>query len=140
MCEWRNGQYQSPVPVSTAVNSKGYEFNAFVDPDEQFILFTGYGRKDDLGKGDLYISRKDAKGEWQEAKNLGALVNSKGLDYCPFVSWDKRTLFFTSNRNMHTGPFDKPVTASTLKKQLSGPGNGLDDIYWIKFDELLKQF
>jgi hypothetical protein len=140
MCEWKNGHYQSPVPVSTTVNSKGYEFNAFVDPDEQFILFTGYGRKDDMGKGDLYISKKNEKGEWQEAKNFGALVNSKGLDYCPFVSWDKRTLFFSSNRNINGGPFDKPVTASTIKKNLSGPGNGLDDIYWIKFDELLKQF
>jgi Tol biopolymer transport system component len=140
LCEWKNGQYLPPVPVSTAINTKGYEFNAFIDPDEQFILFTGYGRKDDMGRGDLYISKKNEQGEWQEAKNMGTLINSKGLDYCPFVSWDKRILFFSSNRHLHKAPFEKPVNALMLKNFLSTPGNGLDDIYWVRFDELLKQY
>jgi hypothetical protein len=59
-----NGKYATPVPLDTAVNSKTFEFNAFVSPDEQFIIFTSYGRKDGKGRGDLYMSTKDASGKW----------------------------------------------------------------------------
>ena len=38
------GKYVKPIPVDTAVNSKLWEFNAFVAPDESFIVFTTYGR------------------------------------------------------------------------------------------------
>ena len=36
----KDQQYQKPVPLDTTVNSRLYEFNAFVSPDEKFILFT----------------------------------------------------------------------------------------------------
>lgn len=136
MCEWKNGEYQPPLSLPDAINSKGFEFNAFVDIDEQFILFSGYGRNDDLGKGDLYISiRKN--GEWQPAVNLGKNINSTFLDYCPFVSWDKKYLFFTSNRITYKSPFTKRQTVAELKKGLQNAGNGMDDIYWIRFDSVL---
>ncbi|NOS93805.1 MAG: hypothetical protein HOP30_17955, partial [Cyclobacteriaceae bacterium] len=60
MAQFINGSFQKPVVLDTAVNSKMYEFNAFVAPDESYILFTSYGRKDDMGGGDLYLSVKDA--------------------------------------------------------------------------------
>ncbi|MBK8496879.1 MAG: PD40 domain-containing protein [Chitinophagaceae bacterium] len=88
MAKLENGKYGEPVPLDTAVNSKTYEFNAFVSPDEDFIIFTSYGRKDDNGRGDLYMSIKDASGNWQPAKHL-SMLNSAKLDYCPFVSFDK---------------------------------------------------
>jgi hypothetical protein len=138
MCEWKNGEYQPPLSLPDAINSKGFEFNAFVDIDEQFILFSGYGRNDDLGKGDLYISTRK-NGEWQPAINLGKNINSAFLDYCPFVSWDKKYLFFTSNRITYKSPFTKKQTVAELKKGLQNAGNGLDDIYWIRFDSLLTE-
>ena len=39
MAAEKNGQYELPVQLPDAVNSKGFDFNAFVDPDETFILF-----------------------------------------------------------------------------------------------------
>jgi hypothetical protein len=137
MCEFKNGHYLPPVSLPEAINSKGYEFNAFVDPDEQFILFTAYGRNDDMGQGDLYLSiKKD--GQWQPAVNLGKNINSTALDYCPFVTWDKKYLFFTSSRVIYKSPFSKKQTISDLKKGLLNPGNGQDDIYWVKFDNILE--
>jgi Tol biopolymer transport system component len=64
---WIDNKYTTPEPLDTAVNSKTYEFNAFVSPDESFIIFTSYGRKDDLGGGDLYMSTKDNNGKWKPA-------------------------------------------------------------------------
>jgi len=137
VCEFKNGKYLPPVSLPETINSKGYEFNAFVDPDEQFILFTGYGRADDLGQGDLYLSLKK-NGEWQQAINLGKKINSTALDYCPFVTWDKKYLFFTSSRARYKAPFAKRQTIQDLKKGLSNAGNGFDDIYWVRFDNILK--
>ncbi|HYC29630.1 MAG TPA: hypothetical protein VEB42_12450, partial [Chitinophagaceae bacterium] len=108
MCEWKNGAYFPPVSLPEAINSKGYEFNAFIDPDEQFILFTAYGRADDMGHGDIYMSRKDASGRWLPAKNLGPKVNSTALDYCPYISPDKKIFFFSSNRILNQTPFAQP--------------------------------
>ncbi len=135
---FENGKYKTPVSLDTAVNSKTFEFNAFVSPDEQFIIFTSYGRKDDKGRGDLYMSIKDASGRWMPAKNL-ALLNSEKMDYCPFVSFDKKNLFFTSERHELKESFpDKPVTYEKLDQCYSTPLNGGGNIYWISFEEVLK--
>jgi hypothetical protein len=137
---FENGKYKIPVPLDTAVNSTTWEFNAFVSPDEQFIIFTSYGREDDKGKGDLYMSRKDAGGKWQPAKNL-SLLNSERLDYCPFVSFDMKKLFFTSERHTLKGSYpDKPATFEELVSRYSGSLNGTGNIYWISFDEVVKIF
>lgn len=95
----KNNKYSEPENLGNNINSVGYEFNAFISPDEKFILFTGYGRPDGLGSGDLYISYKDKLGNWEVAKNLGSSINSKAMDYCPFYDAKNKTLYFTSKRN-----------------------------------------
>ena len=134
MCAFNKGNYEKPVSLPEAVNSAGYEFNAFVDPDEKYILFTGYGRKDDMGRGDLYISKKDESGNWLPAEHLPKGINSADLDYCPFVSWDKKILFFTSNRASKALSVHGQQDYAELKTLLGSAGNGMDDIYWIEFD------
>jgi len=137
VCRFENGNYGERVVLDTTVNTKGYEFNAFVDPEERFILFTcQQGRKDEIGGGDLYISKKNEQDQWMPAVNLGKTVNSKGLDYCPFVSWDKKILFFTSNRNLLAG--SDIASFEDLVERLGRPGNGFDDIYWVDFSAIIK--
>ena len=135
---WEKGKYNEPVPLDSAVNTDTYEFNAFVSPDEQFIIFSSFGRKDDRGRGDLYMSIKNENGKWQPAKNLGPL-NSDKLDYCPFVSFDKKILFFTSERHAIKDLFtDRPASYAELLLSFSAPLNGGGNIYWVKFDELMQ--
>lgn len=132
------GKFKVPIPLDTAINSKAYEFNAFVAPDESYIIFTSYGRKDDQGRGDLYISMKDDKGKWTPAKNLG-LINSDRIDYCPFVSADGKSFFYTSERNKLVKSFpNKAVTVDQLMSILNSPQNGLGDIYWISFQKIME--
>lgn len=134
MCKPGKDGYSAPVSLPEAVNSPNYEFNSFVDPDEQFIMFTSYGRADDLGGGDLYISNKDKDGNWLAARHLPAPVNSVGIDYCPYVTADKKYLIFTSSRVNPQFSDGKPKTYRQLKEILGGAGNGSDDIYWVKFN------
>lgn len=133
--KWSNGTYVTPEPLDTAVNSKNYEFNAFVSPDEKFIIFTSYGRKDDSGGGDLYISEKNAQGAWTAARNLSKL-NSPRLDYCPFVSFDKKVLYFTSNRHALPNAYNAAQSYKQLAEKYQGVLNGGDNIYWVTIEAL----
>jgi Tol biopolymer transport system component len=132
-----NGKYQPPVPLDSNVNSKTYEFNAFVSQDEDFIIFTSYGRKDDKGRGDLYISLKDASGNWQPAKNL-SMLNSDRLDFCPFITPDKKTMYFTSERHHLKSNFQKPVSYDELSKAYTNILNGGGNIYSVSFQKVLE--
>ncbi|HTK21070.1 MAG TPA: hypothetical protein VL442_16220, partial [Mucilaginibacter sp.] len=137
VCKWNGSEYSKPESLPEDINTKYDEFNAFVDLDEQFIIFSSYGRSDDMGGGDLYVSHKSSERQWLPAKHLPSPYNSTGLDYCPFVTWDKQYLVFTSNRL--SGLFKDGSTKNyqQLKEMLTSPGNGWDDIYWVKFDTIL---
>ncbi|HZY83092.1 MAG TPA: hypothetical protein VFE50_26415 [Cyclobacteriaceae bacterium] len=138
MSSLKDNQYQQPVALDTMVNSKFYEFNAFVDPDEKYILFTSYGRKDDSGSGDLYMAVKDANGKWKPAQNLKEL-NSRQLDYCPFVSPDGKILFVTSERHQLPVSFNgaRP-NAQKIRDIAQNPLNGTGNIYWVDFEKIYK--
>ncbi|HNP22425.1 MAG TPA: hypothetical protein PKM63_12020 [Panacibacter sp.] len=131
LCKFSNGSYDTAVSLPNAVNSVNDEFNAFIDPEERYIIFSVYGKKD-LGRGDLYISKKDDNNNWMPAENLGAAINSDGLDYCPYVSPDNKYFFFTSNRSDNKAPFAKQQSMHSLSEMLHSPLNGYDNIYWIK--------
>lgn len=130
---FKNGEYQEPTALDTNVNSVVYEFNAFVDPDEKYIIYTSYGRPTDYGKGDLYISKKNKKGQWEPAVNMGRETNSAYLDYCPFVSPDGKTFYFTSERVDINSLYEKQKTFFDFDLFLNGAGNGNGDIYTIPF-------
>lgn len=129
-----NEAFSKPMSLDTAINSATYEFNSFIDPNENYIIFSSYKRSDGFGGGDLYISYNKA-GVWQPAINLGENINSSKLDYCPFVSADGKTFYFTSSRKKSA--ITKTVTE--LRKLMNSPQNGFDDIYSIPLEQLPKE-
>ena len=138
MCRFINNSYDTAVSLPDVINSTGAEFNAFVDADEQFIIYTAYKRTGNFGSGDLYISKKDNNGIWKEAINLGNKINAQGLTYCPFVTADKKQFFFVSSRGGFRSPFKKQQNIEELKKQMHSPLNGWDNIYWMSAETILK--
>lgn len=130
-----DGKYTKPESISEAVNSETYEFNAFVAPDESYILFTSYGRPDDMGGGDLYISIKDDQDKWSPARRLSNTVNSTALDYCPFVSPDGKYFYFTSNRNNIKQADDY----QTIINMMESIENGFDNVYRISWESIDKK-
>jgi hypothetical protein len=128
--KWENNNYSEPTTLGLNINSAGYEFNAFVSPDEKFLIFTGYNRTEGLGSGDLYISYKDKNGEWEKAKNMGTEVNSTLMDYCPFYDFKTETLYFTSKRNSVSNLRFK--TMDEFETEINKYENGLSRIYKLK--------
>ncbi len=125
-----DGKYTTPRSLGEGVNSEGYEFNAYVAPDESFMIYSCYNRKDGLGSGDLYISyNKD--GKWSEAKNMGEQVNTSKMEYCPYVDTNTNTLYFTSKRLGNYATTDKKKTVDDLKTLFSSYDNGLSRLYKV---------
>jgi hypothetical protein len=125
--QWKDGKFEAPINVGNVVNSKLDEFNAFVDPKEQYIIFSIEGGEGDLGRGDLYVSHRNADGSWTKPRNLGAGINSNRLDYCPYVY--KGAFYFTSDR---PGPTRSgKMSLQEIKNKLDTWGNGWGDIYSI---------
>lgn len=134
VCRRTEEGYAPREKLPPAINSEGYEYNAYIDPYESFILFGGYGRPDGLGGGDLYISRKDENDEWLPAENLGPTINSSAMDYCPFVTADGQTLFFSSARSNLQTEYTEPISAQEFQQLLESPLNGSTNIYRIQWN------
>ena len=126
--------YSVPIPLDSAINTKTYEFNAYISPDEDLLVFSSYGRADGLGGGDLYYSRKDKAGKWGKAENLGEIVNSDKLDYCPFIDFPRNNFYFTSDRAKDTE--DRIKTVPELTNEANKVLNGMGNIYRINMDKL----
>lgn len=119
-------------PVGDGVNTKADEFNAFVSPDERYIIFSATGREDSVGRGDLYISDRGSDGEFAPARLLPAPINSVQLDYCPFVRGDR--FYFSSRRQATITGFSQFEQA---EKAFESEGNGLGDIYSVPLNDVL---
>jgi len=95
-----NNAFQQPILLGETVNTKGYEADVFVAPDESYLIFCSV-RENGMGRGDLYISFKNAQGAWTEAINMGDEINTQHYEYCPFVTKDGKYLFYTSNQDIY---------------------------------------
>jgi len=95
-----DGEFQKAVRLGDAINTPDYEADVFVDPEEKYLIFCAM-RPDALGRGDLYISFKNANGTWSKSKNMGHVINTKNHELCPYVTSDGQFLFYTSNEDIY---------------------------------------
>ena len=132
--KWVDGSYSNPAPLDSVINTGTYEFNAYVTPDEDLIIFSSFGRKDGLGGGDLYYSKKDESDNWKPALNMGAKINSAHLDYCPFIDLPRGNFYFTSQK--FVAPDAKFQHVSDLDQYSNGVLNGMGNIFRVGLNEI----
>lgn len=133
VAKYENGNYLIPERLSDSINSPEYEGHPSIAPDESYLIFDA-SRSDVNGKGDMYISFRNHNGEWLKAINMGGNVNSPGREYNPFVSYDGKYIFFTSNRmgdSTRSKLSNKSLNFQELHKLQNNPKNGSYDIYWV---------
>lgn len=128
-----NGTYAEPEKLPPNVNSGKSHFNAFVAPDESYLIVPVWGRDDTNGSVDYYITFRNEQDEWSAPINLGPQVNTPdGQQYTPYVSPDGRYFFFMSTRAPREP--DVPVggySREYLQRVHEQPENGQSDIYWM---------
>lgn len=77
----------------------------YVSPDFE-VIFISMRASDSRGEEDLYVTIRGASGNWSKPKNLGSSVNTTGFEISPFLSKDKKRLYFASNGHKGFGDAD----------------------------------
>ena len=88
-----DGVREAPRPFSAAINTGSFNAHPFIAPDESYILWDGR-RTSGFGGSDIYISFRQADGEWGAAINLGEAINTPAWEASASVTPDGRYLFF----------------------------------------------
>lgn len=96
-----SGKFTRPVHLGKAINSKWGEGDTYVAPDESYLIVNSWERPTCLGSGDLFISFRKKDGSWTDLKNMGNVINTEVLEFCPMVSPDGKYLFFTRNGDIY---------------------------------------
>lgn len=92
-----DGQYGPAEKLPEPINSEFREFDAYVSPDEDLIIFSSE-RPGGQGGSDIYVSFLQEE-SWTDPVILGGEVNSPASEYGAMLSPDGRYLFFTSGRD-----------------------------------------
>lgn len=108
-------KFGTPENLGPEINSAQGDLDAYVAPDESFIIFDSE-RPGGFGGGDLYISTRK-NGAWTAPRNLGPSINSAAGECCPAVSRDEKTFFFTSQRPEGRGIYQIDIRALGLEQK-----------------------
>jgi len=127
-----DGQYQEPERLGPEVNSTSNQFNAFIAPDESYMILCTGNRDDTVGGTDYYVTFRNNADEWSGPINLGDQVNTPFAgEFSPYVSPDGRFLFFMSIRPFPMETLPDTLTWEYLRGFRQLPETGNAGIYWI---------
>jgi hypothetical protein len=139
-----NGKYETPIQLGPEVNAGISTFNAFISPDESYIITPTFGMEDSYGATDYYITFRNNDDTWNGPYNMGAIINSESRqEWSAYVSPDNKYIFFMSDRSVKLNDNRlKNITRGDLISIHNSPGNGLPTIFWTGadiIDELRKE-
>ena len=101
-----DGTFGKPENLGTSVNTEGRETFPFISGDNE-LYFATDGRPG-LGGLDVFVTKINNDGTFDEVQNIGEPINSKKDDFAFIINSKNRNGFFSSNRDN---------------------GQGLDDVY-----------
>jgi hypothetical protein len=138
---FENGRYQVPEILQFDIPETGQLFNAFVSPEEDFLITCAQGIDTTNIDQDYYISFRRKDGKWGKLIKFGPEINTPGDNAnSAFVSRDGNYLFFSSSRKDSAQSRIKSGTSlRSIINSKSQPGNGSSAIYWVSskvIDEL----
>jgi len=134
------GTWSEPEPLNENINSTFSENSVSISPDGNTLYFSSdrpvTANKTDL---DIYVSKKDRRGEWGPAKNLGPVINTEFDEDGPFIDYDGKTLYFSSKGHKGMGGYDiyksvydEATDSWSAPVNLGYPMNSPDnDIYFV---------
>lgn len=104
MCVNKSGRWSKPRNLGSAVNSGAWEGQPTFSIDGRTLYFVS-NRKGGHGGMDIWKTTFDG-GQWTAPENLGPEINTEFDEMSPFIHFDDRTLYFSSNRPEGMGGFD----------------------------------
>lgn len=104
----RENQWQAPkqIVIPGLDAKQGNYYSIYVTPSEDIAIISMQNDQS-IGLEDLFISLKDSStNQWSKLIHLGPSINTSGFEISPFLSKDKKTLFFSSNGHPGYGNAD----------------------------------
>lgn len=139
-----DGEYMEAERLGPNVNSTASQYNAFIAPDESYLIVCTSLREDGMGRDDYFIVFRDEDDNWSTPINMGDRVNTpRGGEFSPYVSPDGKYLFFMAARSGPAESIPAVLTADYLRELYNSPYNGDVNIYWIDasfIEELRPEF
>lgn len=102
---YSDGRWSQPSNVGPPVNSSAWESQPSISADGKMLFFSS-SRAGGKGGKDIWISRKLDNGNWSKPYNPGYTINTDGDEMSPFIHFDGKTLYFSSNGRTGMGGFD----------------------------------
>lgn len=97
---WKKG-----INLGGPVNTAYWESQPSLSSDGSRLFFVS-NRPGGCGGMDIWVSKLVKDGRWSEPVNLGDIVNTPGDEMSPFIHFDGKTLYFSSNGRPCMGGFD----------------------------------
>lgn len=133
-----NGKYTEVEDLGPNINGAGIaSLEAWIAPDESYLLIGSFGRAGGYGNSDLFVSFPEGTG-WGKPLNLGPVVNTNAREYSPRVTADGKWLYFASERGMPYQKFDQPISFQQFEEGMKNVRNGLGNIYRIPWEPIRK--
>ena len=76
------------------IDTEQSKADTFVAPTESYLIFSSNDREG-YGSSDLFVAFRTPDGGWSEPRNMGPVINTEELEFCPMVSPDGRWLSFS---------------------------------------------
>lgn len=108
-----DGRWSQPSNVGPPVNTRFWESQPSVSADGKTLFFSS-NRPGGHGGKDIWISNRTEKGTWSKPYNPGLTINTDGDEMSPFIHFDGKTLFFSSDGHTGMGGFD--IFRTTLRE------------------------
>jgi hypothetical protein len=129
--EYVDGNWTPISKLNKNINSKFYESHAAISSGGKKIYFTS-NRDGGYGGLDIYVSEKDASGDWGPAINLGNTINTIYNEDTPFITLNDSILYFSSEGHSGMGGYDifrsyNSGIGWNAPENLSFPINSTDD-------------
>jgi Tol biopolymer transport system component len=133
-----NGEYKVAEDLGPAINGPGIaSLEAWIAPDESYLLIGSFGRENGYGNSDLFVSFNQ-RGTWSKPINLGPAVNTAAREYSPRVSADGEWLYYASEMGMPYEKHEQPITFQQFTEAMKRVRNGLGNIYRVPLKPILE--
>jgi outer membrane protein OmpA-like peptidoglycan-associated protein len=117
-----NGRWSEPSDLRSPVNTQFWESQPSISADGRTLFFSS-SRPGGSGGKDLWFSKMNNKNLWSTPVNMGKNINTDGDEMSPFIHFDGKTLYFSSDGRTGMGGFDIYMTRMTNDSTWSEPIN-----------------